>query len=62
MEDWQIQAIAYIIGSLSGFIIASRFLRERENRLLDLLIDEGFLKHRIDDNGNVIIVKYRDNL
>lgn len=53
--------MSYIIGTGSGFFIASLLTKDNCNRLLDHLVNEGFLRHRTDDNGNVVILKWHDS-
>lgn len=49
---------AYIIGSLVGYYFAtSRVVSSVINRL----IDDGFLKTKIDKDGDTVIVRHYDN-
>lgn len=50
--------IAYSLGTIVGLFISANFIKDHENRLLDTLIEEGFLKHRFDKEGNVVIQKW----
>jgi len=54
--------IVYIVGTLIGFYLSSRFFRrDYENDIIEMLVDNGFLRHKLDQDGNVIILKWHDN-
>lgn len=54
--------IVYIVGTLIGFYLSCRFFRrDYENNIIEMLVDNGFLRHKLDQDGNVIILKWHDN-
>lgn len=62
MEIWQVVLITYIVGSAVGYFLAYKPHAIAQNELLDLLIEEGFLRHKTDKDGRIIILKYHDKL
>jgi len=60
MEEWILQLFAYGIGTLTGLFITRNQINDAVNLMLDNLVDNGFLRHRKDDAGNVVILKYHD--
>jgi len=61
MEEWILQLIAYGIGTITGLFITRYQINDAIHLMLDNLVDNGFLRHRKDDEGNVVILKYHDN-
>ena len=53
--------LAYFLGSLVGFFVASSFTKDSVNRMIDHLVDEGFLRYKQDADGNIIILKWHDS-
>ena len=62
MEIWQVVLITYIVGSAIGYFLAYKPSSIARDELLDLLIQEGFLRHKTDKDGQIIILKYHDKL
>jgi hypothetical protein len=62
MEIWQVVLISYIVGSAIGYFLAYKPHVATQNELLDVLIEEGFLRHKTDKDGRIIILKYHDNV
>lgn len=60
MEEWILQLFAYGIGTLTGLFITRNQINDAVNLMLDNLVENGFLRHRKDDAGNVVILKYHD--
>jgi hypothetical protein len=60
MEEWIFQLLAYGIGTLTGLLITRHQINDAVHLMLDNLVDNGFLRHRKDDAGNVVILKYHD--
>ena len=60
MEEWILQLFAYGIGTLTGLFITRNQINDAVHMMLDNLVDNGFLRHRKDDEGNVVILKYHD--
>ena len=50
--------LPYTLGSVVGYVLAKRTTVES---LIDRLIEDGFLRHRQNDNGDVVIIKWNDN-
>ena len=61
MEPWHLQAFAYILGTCTGFLITRKLIAAKINELLDHLIEEGFLRSKLNNDGDIIIIKYHDN-
>ena len=49
---------AYIIGTLVGYFFARR---RTVAEVINRLIDDGFLRTKVDADGDTVIVKYYDN-
>lgn len=62
MQDLYFYIGSYLTGSVTVFLLLRYQIHEKQNELLDHLIVHGFLKHRIDNSGNVIILKYQNTL
>jgi hypothetical protein len=60
MQDLYLYIVSYLTGSVTVFLLLKYQIHEKQNELLDHLIENGFLKHRVDNAGNVIILKYRN--
>jgi len=52
---------AYFLGSAVTYLIMRKFHYEEQTDIIDMLVDRGFLKHKKDDDGNIIILKWYDN-
>lgn len=50
--------LPYTLGSVVGYVLAKRNTVES---LIEKLIEDGFLRHRQNDNGDVVIIKWNDN-
>lgn len=61
MEEVILQLLAYGIGTITGLFITRYQVNDAIHLMLDNLVDNGFLRHRKDDEGNVVILKYHDN-
>lgn len=61
MQDIIFQIIAYSIGTITGVLLTRYQILAKQNELLDLLINEGFLRSKINNEGDIIILKYHDN-
>ena len=61
IDNAYLNMIAYFLGTGVGFFIASQFTKYNLNKLIDHLVDEGFLRHKKDDDGNIIILKWHDS-
>lgn len=53
--------LAYLIGTLVGIILSKKFWQHSSDDLIEMLIEQGFLRHKKDTDGNVVILKYHDN-
>lgn len=58
MEDQLFHFLSYSIGTLVGLLIARLAAGNAYARVIDMLIDRGFLKYKEDENGNIIILKW----
>jgi hypothetical protein len=52
--------LSYIIGSCVGYILHAKLSANNINIFIEHLIDEGFLRSKIDNDGNTVILKYHD--
>lgn len=57
MELYYTEIIAYIVGSLVGFFLNKSLVRSHYNDVIEMLIENGFLNYKTDENGNIIILK-----
>lgn len=62
MQDFYFYIGSYLTGSATVLILLRYHIYEKQSELLDYLIENDFLKHRVDNAGNVIILKYRNKL
>ena len=53
--------IAYGAGTIAGVMLTRYQIAVKQNELLDLLIDEGFLRSKVNNEGNIVLLKYHDN-
>lgn len=53
--------IAYGAGTIAGILLTRYQIAAKQNELLDLLIDEGFLRSKVNNEGNIVLLKYHDN-
>lgn len=53
--------IAYGAGTIAGIMLTRYQIAAKQNELLDLLIDEGFLRSKVNNEGNIVLLKYHDN-
>lgn len=52
-------ALAYVVGTMFGYIIAlRRGWREGVESSLDNLIHHGYIRSKVDKNGETVIYKY----
>jgi hypothetical protein len=61
MEEVFFQMIAYGAGTIAGVILTRYQIAIKQNELLDLLIDQGFLRSKVNNDGNIVLLKYHDN-
>lgn len=61
MQDVIFQMIAYGAGTIAGIMLTRYQIAAKQNELLDLLIDEGFLRSKVNNEGNIVLLKYHDN-
>jgi len=61
VQEVVFQMIAYGTGTIAGVILTRYQIARKQNELLDLLIDEGFLRSKVNNDGNIVLVKYHDN-
>lgn len=61
MQEVIFQMIAYGAGTIAGVILTRYQIARKQNELLDLLIDEGFLRSKVNNDGNIVLLKYHDN-
>ena len=50
--------LAYVIGTFVGIMLCELRFNERVNEVLRDLAEEGFIKHRINDDGEFVFVKH----
>jgi len=58
MENDLLILLAYAIGTFVGIMLCELRFNERVNEVLRDLAEEGFIKHRINDDGEFIFVKH----
>ena len=57
MPDWLIVLVVYMTGTAFGWMFGVSFGAKRTAEItIDTLIEDGFLKSELDENGNVILV------
>ena len=52
--------LAYGIGTFVGIMLCELRFEERVNEVLRDLAEEGFIKHRINDDGDFVFIKSSD--
>ena len=52
---------AYLIGTLMGYWFSRSSAEEMAGRTIDHLIEQGFLKYKKDDNGEIVLLKPEDD-
>lgn len=53
--------LAYAVGTGFGYVMGKiASVRDAAGLTIDTLIEGGYLKHRIDENGDVQILKYNE--
>ena len=50
--------IAYAIGTFVGVVLCELRFDERMGRMLRELAEEGFIKHRVNDDGDYVFIKH----
>lgn len=58
MENDLLILLAYAIGTFVGIMLCELRFNERVNEVLRDLAEEGFIKHRINDDGEFVFVKH----
>ena len=52
--------LAYVVGTIFGLVVQNHNGRKIVEVTVDSLIENGYLKHRKDANGNIEILKYNE--
>lgn len=52
--------LAYGVGTIFGLVVQNHNGRKIVEVTVDSLIENGYLKHRKDANGNIEILKYNE--
>lgn len=61
MPDYAWILTAYAVGTGFGYVIGKiASVRDAAELTIDSLIESGYLKHRIDENGDVQILKHNE--
>lgn len=52
---------AYVIGSaITWFLVSGSYRRQGIEQTIDSLIENGFLRHKRDEDGEIQILKWND--
>lgn len=61
IPDWGWLLFAYVVGTAFGFYAKDVSMQAVIGATIDSLVDNGYLKHRKDTNGDIEILKWNQD-